>query len=338
MINYAQNIYNSGLSIYDTISPANQALFVPIHALEMLIAEGLVGISLHGLPLRTRSKVVKEKICEALGYPVPSSFRKTQPRFPGQNFDVYTQKSLNVQIWNEEVDSSRRYVFLRVDDEDVITSVRVITGDILAQFDRTGRLTTKYQATMNSYDDSYLFSDDSHKVKSWISGRRASLQNVNPNSYPTPNQLLPIQEVFDRLLPIVGLNINYINSLQERNRGAELHEIICEYLGYSIFEDDGTYPDIANQLLEVKLQTSPTIDLGLHSPEDGAAIVTIGDTTFCSEDVRYVIFDGSVRGPYIHLDRLYLVSGCDFTRHFPLFRGRGQNAKIQLPLPSNFFD
>lgn len=338
MTNYSRNIYNSGLSIYDPINPANQELFVPIYALERIIAEELVGFSLHGLPLRTRSKVVKEKICKALGYPVPTSFKKTQPRFPGQNFDVYTQKSMNVQIWNEEVDFARRYVFLKVDDEDIIISVRVITGNILAQFDRTGRLTTKYQATMNSYDDSYLFSSDSYKVTNWISNKRVSLCNVNPNSYPTPNQLLPIQEVFNRLLPIVGLNIDYINSLQERNRGAELHEMICEYLGYSVFEDDGTYPDIANQLLEIKLQTSPTIDLGLHSPEDGAEIVTIGDTTFCSEDVRYVIFDGSVRGHYIHLDRLYLVAGCDFTHHFPLFRGRGQNAKIQLPLPSDFFD
>jgi len=338
MINYVQNIYHSGLSIYDTINPANQELFIPTHVLERLIAEKLVGFSLYGLPLRTRSKVVKGKICETLGYPVPSSFRKTQPRFPGQNFDVYTQKSMNVQIWNEEVDIARRYVFLKVDEEDVITSVRVITGDILAQFDRTGRLTTKYQATMKSYDDCYLLSNDSYKVSSWISDRRVSLHNVNPNSYPTPTELLPIQEVFDRLLPIVGLNINYLNSLQERNRGAELHEIICQHLGYSIFEDDGTYPDIANQLLEVKLQTSPTIDLGLHSPEDGAAIVTIGDTTFCSEDIRYVVFDGSVNGHDVHLDKLYLVAGCDFAQYFPLFRGRGQNAKIQLPLPYDFFD
>ena len=54
------------------------------------------------------------------------------------------------------------------------------------------------------------------------------------------------------ILPMVGLNIDYLNPLQERNRGAELHSLICEYLGYSIYEDDGNYPDIANQLLEIK--------------------------------------------------------------------------------------
>lgn len=114
--------------------------------------------------------------------------------------------------------------------------------------------------------------------------------------------------------------------------------MICQRLGYSIYEDDGTYPDIANQLIEIKLQTSPTIDLGLHSPEDGASIVTIGDTTFTSEDVRYVIFDGAVEGHYVRLNRLYVVSGCEFTHYFPMFQGRGQNSKIQLPLPYDFLE
>jgi len=338
MINYTLNIKNSGLSIYDEIDPENCELFIPLSVLERILSDALIGKSLNGLRLRTRSKVVKTMICEALGYPIPRSFVKTQPRFPGQNFDVYTQKSMNVQIWNEEVDANRRYVFLRVDDNDIITNIRVITGETLAQYDRTGRLTTKYQATMNSYDSSYLFSDDSIKVSEWISNKNTSLHSVNPNYYPTPDQLLPIGEVYDRLLPLVGLNINYLNSLQERNRGAELHSMICQYLGYSIYEDDGTYPDIANQLIEIKLQTSPTIDLGLHSPEDGAAIVTIDDTTFTSEDVRYVIFDSTVEGDYVRLNCLYVVSGYKFTNYFPMFQGKGQNAKIQLPLPNDFFD
>lgn len=336
MINYVQNIYDSGMSIYDPIDPDDRELFIPTYALERILSDYLVGVSLEGLPLRTRSKVVKTKICEALGYPIPRSFIKTQPRFPGQNFDVYTQKSMNVQIWNEEVDVARRYVFLRVDEDDVITCVRVISGETLAEFDRTGKLTTKYQATMSSFDDSYLFSEDTVTVANWITHPHSSLCSVNPNYHPSPNQLLPIIEIYKRLLPMVDLCIDYLNPLQERNRGAELHALICQHLGYSLYEDDGSYPDIVNQLLEIKLQTSPTIDLGLHSPEDRASIVTIGDTTFYSDDVRYVIFDGSVEGHYIRLNRLYVVAGYEFTNHFPLFKGK--NAKIQLPLPTNFFD
>lgn len=336
MINYVQNIYDSGMSIYDPINPDDRDLFIPTYALERILSSYLVGFSLEGLPLRTRSKVVKTKICEALGYPTPRSFIKIQPRFPGQNFDVYTQKSMNVQIWNEEVDAARRYVFLKVDEDNVITCIRVISGDTLAGFDRTGKLTTKYQATMSSFDNSYLFSEDTTNVANWITYPHSSLQSVNPNYYPSPNQLLPVAEIYDRLLPLVGLRIDYLNPLQERNRGAELHALICQHLGYSVYEDDGSYPDIANQLLEIKLQTSPTIDLGLHSPEDGAPIATIGDTTFYSGDVRYVIFDSSVENRYIRLNRLYVVAGYEFTRYFPLFKG--QNAKIQLPLPNDFFD
>lgn len=157
MKDYVSNIKKSGLSIYSEISSTDEALYIPTDALEQLLNDAMCGLSLDGLALRTRSKVVKSKICEALGYPIPKSFAKTQPRFPGQNFDVYTQKSLNVQIWNEEIDFDRRYVFIRITDEDVITCVRVITGEELAKYDNTGTLTRKYQATMSSRGKSVLF-------------------------------------------------------------------------------------------------------------------------------------------------------------------------------------
>ncbi len=338
MKNYPQIIANSCLSIYDYINPADPDLYIPTECLQIILEDAMIGLSLDGYALRTRSKVVKSEICKALGYPVPTSFRKTQPRFPGQNFDVYTQKSLNVQIWNEEVDAARRYVFLRADEDDVITAVKVITGDELAQYDRTGTLTRKYQATMNSYGRNICSHDDSDTVRNWIVDSGNTLIEANPNSFPRRNQLLRITEIYRRLLPMVGQSISYLDAVQERNRGAELHAMICDHLGYSIFEDDGTYPDIANQLLEIKLQTSPTIDLGLHSPEDGEQIVSIGNVGFYSEDVRYAIFDGEVIGNRVYLRNLYLVTGEDFTNYFPLFKGKGTNAKLQLPLPYDFFD
>ena len=270
-------------------------------------------------------------------FPVPKSFVKIQPRFPGQNFDVYTQKSLNVQIWNEKIDGSRRYVFLRVNDDDTITSVRVVSGDELAKYDRTGTLTRKYQATMNSYGYNICSSDDTASVRDWIVDSSNITIDNYPNSVPRKTQLLRITEMFRRLQPMVGKSISYLDAVQERNRGAELHSMICKYLGYSLYEDDGTYPDILNQLLEVKLQTSPTIDLGLHSPADGERIITVPGKSFYSQDIRYAIFDGIVSGDRIILNNLYLVTGEDFTTYFPLFKGKGTNAKIQLPLPYDFF-
>lgn len=339
MIDFVNNIRHSQKTIYDSIPSDDEDLFIPTPVLQRILSNHLVGISLAGYAPRTRSKIVKTEICNALGYPVPKSFKKTQPRFQGQNFDAYTQKSLNVQIWNEPIDPERRYVLLKVDSEDIICAVKVITGIELATYDNTGTLTHKYQATMTSLGRSALLSpDDTGAVREYMESPSVDLFATNPNSKPKPKQLRSISQIYEALLPMVRGSIAYIGAGQERNRGAELHKLICEHLGYSQYQDDGTYPDIANQLLEIKLQTSPTIDLGLHSPEDGACIMEVCGHRFYSEDIRYVIFDGTVHKGNIVLNHLYIVNGRDFTKHFPLFKGKGKNAKLQLPLPQDFFD
>ena len=331
------NITKSGLSIYDKVPPS---LFISNQQLEKLLSSDLIGLSLEGLPLRSRAKVVKVAVCKAIGYPVPKSFKKTHPRFLGQNFDVYTQQSMNVQIWNEDIDASRRYVFLQANEKAVISAVRVVSGDELALLDKTGTLTRKYQATMQHYGMSRLFSSaDTLAVSSFVdSSSTIALNEIKPNDLPTPNTLLPIAELYTKILRLVGKSIKYLDAVQERNRGAELHALICEALGYRSYEDDGTYPDIRNQIAEIKLQTSPTIDLGLHSPLDHAMVVETNSCVFHSEDVRYIVFDASVQGDELVLDRLYVVNGMDFEKTFPLFRGKVQNSKLQIPLPKNFFD
>ena len=338
-MDYVNNIKKSGLTIYDFISKDNEELYIPIKELEAILEKGMKGFSVAGLPLRTRSKVVKSEICRVLGYPVPKSFKKTQPRFKGQNFDTYVHETLNVQIWNEPVDPERRYVFLHVDENKVINRVKVITGKELVKYDRTGTLTRKYQATMTTRNMSVLFSKkDTARIEKWATDDTSVLVDVKPNSIPEKKQLLRISAIYSKLLPMVGKTVEYLDAVQERNRGAELHKMICEHLGYSKYEDDGSYPDLVNQLIEIKLQTSPTIDLGLHSPEDGADVVVASGATFKSEDIRYVVFEGEINHDKILLKYLYLVNGKDFTAAFPLFKGKGTNAKLQLPLPSNFFD
>ena len=76
-------IRRSGLTIYDRIPAERPDLYIASKKLEEMLEESLVGISLIGLALRTRSKVVKTEVCKAIGYPVPGSFKRTQPRFPG---------------------------------------------------------------------------------------------------------------------------------------------------------------------------------------------------------------------------------------------------------------
>ena len=50
------------------------------------------------------------------------------------------------------------------------------------------------------------------------------------------------------------------------------------------------------------------------------------------------LLEGEDNHDKILLKYLYMVNGKDFTDAFPLFKGKGTNAKLQLPLPSDFFD
>ena len=95
-----KNITQSSLTIYDAIEVGDNKIWLTAVELQEILNAALVGMNLQGLKLRTRSKVVKSAVCKALGYPIPKSFKKTKPRFIGQQFDTYTQKSNNLQVWN----------------------------------------------------------------------------------------------------------------------------------------------------------------------------------------------------------------------------------------------
>lgn len=338
-MDYCQNIYNSSKTIYDPINPDNDNLYIPTTDLEKILSEKLINQPVQAAPNRSRSKSVKKMICDALKYrSSPSSFRRGHPQFVGQNFDVYTQKRLNVQIWNEGVCKERRYVFLHLNQQNIITSVRVISGEDLAQYDKTGTLTQKYQATMPDFKQSFCSQKDTCTVDNWINNYGGTSLGGTPIQYPKSGQcLLRIDKLYDCLKQMVNQKVDYLDADQERNRGAGLHKMICECLGYTIYEDDGKYPDIKNQLLEIKLQTSSTIDLGQHSPEDNQIIVSIDNTNFYSQDIRYAIFEGRKQGNQVLLNNLYLVTGAEFSKYFPLCQGRKKNCKIQLHLPNDFF-
>ena len=96
---YKAAIQAWGADIYTPINISYSDYWIPTQPLESLLNTGMVGLNLSGLPLRTRAKLVKIAVCEALGYPIPKSFKKTQPRFIGQQLDIYTQKSLNLPIF-----------------------------------------------------------------------------------------------------------------------------------------------------------------------------------------------------------------------------------------------
>lgn len=339
---FVANITQSRLTIYDAIEVGDVDLWIPAPELQALLDAGLRGVKLAGLPLRTRSKVVKEHVCRSLGYPVPASFKKTQPRFPGQMFDTYVQKSNNLQVWNEELSPTRRYAIIRVSEDDTITRVKVVTGDSLAELDTTGTLTQKYQARCITGSEAaeLITASDTALLRPFVSPAAQVAHGTTPVMHPASGQLLPIANMFDRLRTLLGRRFADSGSDQERNRGAALHRLVCEALGYAGYQDDGQFPDVRHQLLEVKLQTSPTIDLGLVTPSstEPLDVPQIEGQIIRHCDVRYAIFYAKTDGRQVELTHLFLTTGEGFFGRFPQFQGKVLNKKLQIPLPSDFFD
>jgi len=337
---YRNKIKESGCSIYDRIDEKSD-LWINDKDLEKLLNKYLKGLSLNNMPLRTRSKFINQKICEALGYPIPKSFKKTNPRFPAQNFDKFLQKSNNLQIWNDEIVPNRRYVVIKINENDIIEKIKVIRGIKLSIYDKTGTLTQKYQARMNDNLNNVtkkLISPIDTKNVINLTNPKVNLSNFSPTNLPNVNELLPIKKIFDRLISLIGKTIPYGNPEQERKRGDSLHKLICNKLGYNIYKENGQFPDILHQLIEVKLQTSPTIDLGLYSPDDNETeILTINNISITPSDIRYVIFGGIINDNNIKLTNLFVTTGKDFFTYFTKFKGKGINKKLQIPLPKDFF-
>jgi hypothetical protein len=317
----------SGLTIYDLAKPSGLRLSTT--ELETILNDGLRGLNLN-YPIRTRSKVLKGRVCEVLGYPIPTSFRRTKPRFPGQDFDTYVQKSNNLQIWNEELSPTRRYVLIRVNAEHVVTRVRVVSGTTVAKLDTTGTLTTKYQAKAKSPPRGCVL------VSAADTQRVQDVLRLGSRGMPTGvGRLMPIDELFERLVSLCGRDFPDPGAVQERNRGAALHRIVCEAIEGGPYNDCGQFPDIRSQLLEVKLQLASTIDLGLVSPDSTEFIEDMPKFQHC--DVRYAVCYAESVGNRVLVRHVVLTTGQDFFGYFQRFGGLVRNAKLQIPLTGNFF-
>lgn len=335
------SIRQSKLTIYEPVE-VGSANWYTGNELEAILNHELVGKSYSGLAIRTRSKVAKTDVCNVLGYPVPLSFQKTQPRFPSQNLDTYVQKSNNLQIWNEELDPERRYVLISTDTNDLIKKVKVVNGADLAILDTTGTLTQKYQARLTKGDNDVelISTSDTQILSPIVSTVEVDLTKSSPIGDPEDGKLLSINEIFSRISTLKGASFNNAGITQERNRGGDLHKLVLKALGYSSYLDNGQFPDVKHQLLEVKLQTSPTIDLGLVCP-DSESLLDIPNiregVKVRHQDVRYALFSAEIIGDQVVIANVYLTTGEDFFSRFPKFGGKVLNKKIQIPLPTNFF-
>lgn len=339
---YKSAISSSGMDIYCPVEVGDADYWIPTAQLEALLNEGLQGLCWADLPIKTRGKLAKTHVCEALGYPAPKSFKRKQPRFTGQQLDVYVQSAQNLQIYNEQLSPSRRYVIIRVNEQGMVDGVKVANGQELALLDTTGTVTTKFQAgfEVGSSPKELVSQCDTPPIQKHVQAGLKFAPSTSPVQEPESGMLLPISEIFTRLAPLIGRYFRDPGPTQERNRGAALHRLICEQLGYSSYEDNGRFPDVRHQILEVKLQTSRTLDLGLVLPssEGPLDIKQVGDFHPRHCDTRYAVFYATTDGAKVTLTHLMVVTGADFFSRFRQFEGKVKNGKIQIPLRRIFLD
>lgn len=241
---------------------------------------------------------------------------KGVPKITREFIDTYiitSGTSYNLQVWNrvpaaesllikyESGESLKctdvRFVFARIDAvKNIIASVVILTPEYIEQrFGKFGKPTIKHQLLISGKvrkgiyerEDRILSFPDSKKLSYYI---RHDYQPPKSGMIEEPD----IKHLFSITLlkkmvaeKLIGFKLD---AAATKNRGQALEKKVLELLGYEVKEMDllyGAFPDIRNQLLEVKVQDSQTVDLGKFSPEKEE--IVIEDSRLTTFDVRYLI-------------------------------------------------
>jgi len=259
-------------------------------------------------------------------------------RLWADTFKVYTDANYNLQVWNRNPDGDRPLV--NVDGNDlfegdvrhIITHRNEATGtldcilildgpQIVHHFGKFSVPTIKHQVIISGSKRNQILLMPGSTLIELDNIADNNLQDVmnciknNPNpalfkSDPESQCLFSISQL-DHLLreKLIGRQLEYQGM---KNAGQTLELIVMQELGYNVNEGElleGSYPDLRHQLLEIKVQESPTIDMGMHSPLIKEEIVGGLDT----QDVRYLI---ALMSPEKVVQGLVIVPGSSLEHHF----------------------
>jgi hypothetical protein len=242
--------------------------------------------------------------------------KKGVPKMLRELIDSYTVTSgdsYNLQVWNRipncktvlvKYDTGAtlkndevRYVFVKIDSwKNRISSIIILTADYIeSHFGKFGKPTIKHQLLISSKARNQIYLSES-KILSYPDSKKLSYfitDNYNePESSianePSIQNLYSIKLLTERVAKnLIGKKLDNNST---KNRGQALERMTLELLGYSMEDNEnlvGGFPDIPNQLLEVKVQDAQTVDLGRFTPEKEEVVVIENNlTTF---DVRYLI-------------------------------------------------
>lgn len=285
--------------------------------------------------------------------------KKGQPKLMAVLADSYLVTSgdcYNLQVWNRRP-SSRvqllkyadgtkftckdvRYILVKVNtDTEIIESIIVATPDYIEKkFGDFGVPTVKYQLIINSSKRGQILDAQSKMLTGEDTNAILPLLATKPivphetiASAPKCGEVLPISIIKKRVASkLIGKKLA---GQDTKTRGQELERLVASLIGYSDTDSlVGGYPDIRNQALEVKVQVSPTIDLGRETPSFPTA--PFEGLTITTEDVRYLI--GLLDPKTKKIEGIVLMSGRDIVEEFSLVGSTSY--KCQRSIPMSFFD
>lgn len=274
------------------------------------------GSNIRKLIASTLEKYSLPELAEQGQFEIAPPKSKGVPKIAREFIDTYivtSGTSYNLQVWNripatetllvkyESGESLKctdvRFVFVRIDTENnKIASVVILTPEYIEQkFGKFGKPTIKHQLLISSKVRNEIYERED-KILSFPDSKKLSYQIRHDYEPPKSGMVEEpsIQHLFSIGLlkkmvaeKLIGFKLD---AAATKNRGQALEKKVLELLGYEVNENDllyGAFPDIRNQLLEVKVQDSPTVDLGKFSPEKEEIVIEDSDlTTF---DVRYLI-------------------------------------------------
>ncbi|MGL1234897.1 nuclease [Vibrio parahaemolyticus] len=265
----------------------------------------------------------------------------------------------NLQVWNRNPASDSvqveyingdtlsandvRFVTVKVNTEThIIESVLVLSpAYIVEKFGKFGKPTVKSQMIISNKarqkvinkPSRILFYSSSRKI-----GDVKNIDNLHKFSIkdePTKQSLLPIESLLDVIATKIVGKVSVTPSLSTKERGQYLERIIATSLGYNINEAelmDGGYPDIRNQALEIKVQDSPTVDLGKYTPEFEVDVPSCPG--FSTGDIRYFI---ALTNPTSGLvEGAVLCEGNKLGHHFTYIGA--ESYKCQRTIPMTYFE
>jgi hypothetical protein len=287
--------------------------------------------------------------------------KKGVPRMLREFIDSYavtSGKSYNLQVWNRipncktvlvKYDSGAtlkcddvRYVLVKIDSlKSIISSILILSPDYIeAHFGKFGKPTIKYQLLISTKVRNQIYSSES-KILGYPDSKK--LTYLITDTFKDTDSSIAMEPVLQNLFSIkllteiVAKNLigKKLENSTTKTRGQALERLTIELLGYKMMGNEmlfGGFPDIPNQLLEVKVQDSPTVDLGRFTPEKEEVVVAESNlTTF---DVRYLIaltnpltsiIEGIILAPGEKLGEIFTyVSDVSF--------------KCQRSIPMSFFD